>query len=175
MSEDGDTNVTLRLPNADNYDSLKWQKQDQYGTWRFIFPNTASDSPEYIPDTFGAYRLEVVVDCLSPESIVYSPTINVSICPRDFDEDGVVDNIDLDIDNDGIYNSIESLGDFNVDLTATPPGWFSLVHCNMIHLNCLKISLSVMEVSPLFLMVDLHPFYPQNNPVMMRFVLNLPL
>mgnify|MGYP001162560323 FL=1 len=121
VSEDGDTNVTLRLPNADNYDSLKWQKQDQYGTWRFIFPNTASDSPEYIPDTFGAYRLEVVVDCLSPESIVYSPTINVSICPRDFDEDGVVDNIDLDIDNDGIYNSIESLGDFNVDLTATPP------------------------------------------------------
>jgi gliding motility-associated-like protein len=121
VSEDGDTNVTLRLPNADNYDSLKWQKQDQYGTWRFIFPNTASDSPEYIPDTFGAYRLEVVVDCLSPESVVYSPTINVSVCPRDFDEDGVVDNIDLDIDNDGIYNSIESLGDFNVDLTATPP------------------------------------------------------
>jgi gliding motility-associated-like protein len=121
VSEDGETNVSLRLPNADNYDSLKWQKQDQDGTWRFIFPNTPSDSPEYIPYTFGAYRLEVVVDCLSPESIVYSPTINVSICPRDFDKDGVVDNIDLDIDNDGIYNSVESLGDFNVDWTATPP------------------------------------------------------
>ena len=47
--------------------------------------------------------------------------MNVSICPNDSDKDGVVDNIDLDNDNDGIYDKIESLGDFEIDLTANPP------------------------------------------------------
>ena len=34
----------------------------------------------------------------------------MNICPDDFDEDGIIDNIDLDHDNDGILNSIESKG-----------------------------------------------------------------
>ena len=116
----GQSNVVLQLPNAENYDSLKWQKQKADGSWENIFTGS-SDSSEYTPDSFGSYRLEVVIDCLSPNSIVYSSTINVSICPNDSDKDGVVDNIDLDNDNDGIYDKIESLGDYEIDLTTSPP------------------------------------------------------
>ena len=121
VDSSGQSNVVLQLPNAENYDSLKWQKQKADGSWENIFTGLSTDSSEYTPDSFGSYRLEVVIDCLSPNSIVYSSTVNVSICPNDSDKDGVVDNIDLDNDNDGIYDKIESLGDFEIDLTTSPP------------------------------------------------------
>ncbi len=120
VDSSGQSNVVLQLPNAENYDSLKWQKQKADESWENIFTGS-SDSSEYTPDSFGAYRLEVVIDCLSPNSIVYSSTVNVSICPNDSDKDGVVDNIDLDNDNDGVFDKIESLGDFEIDLTTSPP------------------------------------------------------
>tara|TARA_Y100001958_G_scaffold159460_1_gene161070 strand:+ start:2552 stop:9124 length:6573 start_codon:yes stop_codon:yes gene_type:complete len=120
VDSSGQSNVILQIPNAENYDSLKWQKQKDDGGWQNIFTGT-SDSSEYTPDSFGSYRLKVVIDCLSPNSIVYSSAINVSICPNDSDKDGVVDNVDLDNDNDGIYDKIESFGDFEIDLTTTPP------------------------------------------------------
>ncbi|MGB2435663.1 MAG: hypothetical protein ACPIB5_06070, partial [Flavobacteriaceae bacterium] len=116
----GQSNVFLRLPNADNYDSLKWQKKNSGGSWDYIFTGP-TDDPDYVPDDFGSYRVEVVIDCLSPDNIVYSSTVNVSICPNDTDKDGVVDNIDLDNDNDGVYDYIESFGDFAIDLTKTTP------------------------------------------------------
>ena len=121
VDSSGQSNVVLQLPNDENYDSLKWQKQKADGSWENIFTGLSTDSSEYTPDSFGSYRLEVVIDCLSPNSIVYSSTVNVSICPNDSDKDGVVDNIDLDNDNDGVYDKIESLGDFEIDLTTSPP------------------------------------------------------
>ena len=121
VDSSGQANVVLQLPNAENYDSLKWQKENSGGSWDYIFTGSSTDDPEYVPDDFGSYRLEVIIDCLSPNNVVYSANVNVSICPNDSDKDGVVDNIDLDNDNDGIYDKIESLGDFEVDLTATPP------------------------------------------------------
>ncbi|MEC7617174.1 MAG: hypothetical protein VYD39_03060, partial [Bacteroidota bacterium] len=121
VDSSGQSNVILQLPSAENYDSIKWQKQKADGSWQNIFTGLSSDSSEYIPDSFGSYRLEVVIDCLFPNSIVYSSTVNVSICPNDSDKDGVVDNVDLDNDNDGIYNQLESLGDFEIDLTIDPP------------------------------------------------------
>ena len=45
-----------------------------------------------------------------------SKEVTVSVCPTDFDSDGVADNIDLDADNDGIFNSTESLGPVSFDL-----------------------------------------------------------
>ena len=41
----------------------------------------------------------------------------MSNCPDDFDGDGVNDNIDLDIDNDGIFNEYESSGTYNLDVS----------------------------------------------------------
>ena len=121
IDSSGQANVILQLPNYENYDSLKWQKQNDDGAWYNVFSGPSSDSDEYIPDSFGSYRLEVVIDCLSPNNIVYSSAVNVSICPNDSDKDGVVDNIDLDSDNDGIFDSLESLGDLTIDLTKNPP------------------------------------------------------
>ena len=37
--------------------------------------------------------------------------------PDDFDEDGIIDNLDLDYDNDGILNSFESIPNVVVDLS----------------------------------------------------------
>ena len=48
---------------------------------------------------------------------IFSSVIPVSICPTDFDEDGNSDNIDLDLDNDGILNCEESLGNKDFDLS----------------------------------------------------------
>ena len=121
VDEAGQSNVTLLLPNADNYDSIKWQKLNNNGEWDYIFPNTSNDNDSYIPNEFGLYRLEVEINCLLPNSLVYSPTINVNICPADFDQDGIVNNVDLDNDNDGILDSVESLGDFEINLTTSPP------------------------------------------------------
>jgi len=117
----GGSNVALRVPYANNYDSLKWQKENKGGTWDYVFSGSSSDDPEYIPDDFGSYRVEVIIDCLAPNNIVYSAAVNVSVCPNDTDQDGVVDNIDLDSDNDGVYDSLESFGDFLIDLTKNPP------------------------------------------------------
>ena len=122
INESGQSNVTMLLPNAENYDSIKWQKQKNNGVWEYIFPEDTTDSPEFMPNEFGAYRLEVIVECLAPNSVIYSSEVNVSVCPLDYDKDGVVDNIDLDYDNDGIYNNVESLGDFEIDLTLSLPG-----------------------------------------------------
>ena len=121
VDSSGQANVILQLPNAENYDFIKWQKKNSGGTWDYVFTGAPTDNPEYVPDDFGSYRLEVIIDCLSPDSLVYSAAVNVSICPNDSDKDGVIDNIDLDNDNDGIYDKIESLGDFEIDLTTTPP------------------------------------------------------
>ena len=43
----------------------------------------------------------------------------ISICPVDFDNDGIIDNLDLDHDNDGILNSVESKGVGNIDFSNT--------------------------------------------------------
>ena len=45
--------------------------------------------------------------------------IPVSDCPKDSDNDGVNDNIDIDNDNDGITDCNESLGDQNLTLNLS--------------------------------------------------------
>ena len=114
------TNVTLNLPNSTNYDGWKWQKQDTTGAWNDILSG-ASDPDTYIPTEYGIYRVEVNINCLAPSNIIYSDPLTVSVCPPDFDSDGVVNNIDLDNDNDGVLDAVESYGNFEVDLTLSPP------------------------------------------------------
>ena len=48
---------------------------------------------------------------------ILSHEITVSLLPPDYDLDGILDNIDLDIDNDGILNTTESNGDIDLDLS----------------------------------------------------------
>ena len=82
------------------------------------FISTGIDSNEYTPTQAGTYRLKGILDC--SESSFYSAEITVSVCADDYDKDGIIDNIDLDLDNDGISNAFESRGSgvFNfTDLT----------------------------------------------------------
>ena len=174
INESGQSNVTLLLPNAENYDSIKWQKQKNNGVWEYIFPEDTTDSPEFMPNEFGAYRLEVIVECLAPNSVIYSSEVNVSVCPLDYDKDGIVD-IDLDYDNDGIFNAVESLGNFEIDLTASPP---VLVGANQLPYNTPELFQNISVANGSFIPFPDGRFtsnLPPNKPMMMRFVLNLPL
>ena len=69
----------------------------------------------YTPTDEGDYMLKGILLCNSAE--YFSAEISVSICPDDFDKDGVIDNIDLDLDNDGILNSNESDGEVTFDFS----------------------------------------------------------
>ena len=53
-------------------------------------------------------RVKGISECDDDTVEYYSSEIPISICPVDFDNDGIIDNIDLDHDNDGILNSVES-------------------------------------------------------------------
>ncbi|MCF6130014.1 T9SS type B sorting domain-containing protein [Flavobacterium sp. AS60] len=65
------------------------------------------------------YVSATIAGCTTPKD---SDNIPVSSCPNDSDNDGVNDNADLDNDNDGITNCIESFGNQNFDLTNTTVG-----------------------------------------------------
>ncbi len=60
---------------------------------------------EFTPNQPGVYRLKGFLECTNIDYV--SDEITISICPDDFDNDGIIDNIDLDIDNDGISNFYE--------------------------------------------------------------------
>ena len=117
IGEDGSSNVTLTAISCENFDSLEWQYKDN-GT----FSSIANVSDSFMPDKPGEYRLKGTITIENTTDEFYSNIIPISICPFDSDEDGIIDNIDLDLDNDGILNSLESAGDGIIDFTniSTP-------------------------------------------------------
>ncbi len=115
VNEDGTSNVVLKIPNPDGYDSIVWQKYD--GSNWVDLQQQIGDGSEFTPTEIGDYRAVVDIQCLTPENILFSDPITLSTCPKDNDNDGINDNIDLDKDNDGILNSDESNGDILINLT----------------------------------------------------------
>ena len=106
-------NVTLQAANTDLFDSFEWQ---------FFNPATSnweqrSTTADYKPleSEPGRYRLIGTINCTG--ATFNSVEIPVSICPDDYDSDLIIDNLDVDLDNDGILNSDESLGDGTINLT----------------------------------------------------------
>ena len=123
ISSSGISNVELKTSNS--FDTYKWQIKDLSTT-----PSTWIDAPtdpsdplstnnqaNYKPIVEGDYRLVGTLSCYIGKQYISEPQI-VSICPTDFDGDGIVDNIDLDLDNDGILNSTESTGNVKIDLSS---------------------------------------------------------
>ena len=120
-----DVNGEFCLPNVeltvssdalDKYDSWSWWFNGGSG-----FVDLAQDNNPFAPSNAGYYKVIAYANCGGVTSTYESDLIPVSICPPDFDGDGINDNIDLDIDNDGIYNDVESWGDgvFNLaDISA---------------------------------------------------------
>ena len=118
--ENGTSNVSFNISSASykGFDEFKWQKKNQTtDNWENILGDAVSmDAANYTPDSEGQYRAVAKIYCLTDPEIFSEPIV-VSFCPADFDQDGVIDNLDLDKDNDGIFNTIESYGDFPLNLT----------------------------------------------------------
>ena len=105
-------NLTLQAANIELFDSFKWYYFNENTTnWE-----EKSSDIEYKPIASepGRYKLIGIIDCtgIAFESI----EIPISLCPEDFDGDLIIDNLDIDIDNDGILNCDESLGDATLNL-----------------------------------------------------------
>ncbi|WP_296635525.1 T9SS type B sorting domain-containing protein [Polaribacter sp.] len=106
-------NVTLQAANTDLFDSFEWQFfNETTSTWE-----QRSTTADYEPleSEPGKYRLIGTINCTG--ATFNSVEIPVSICPDDFDNDLIIDNVDIDLDNDGILNIDESLGDGIVNFT----------------------------------------------------------
>lgn len=108
-------NVTLGAANAQAFDSFRWQFNDGSG-FQDIPGETQFNFTPTIPST---YRLIGIIACTGEE--FPSGGIPVSLCPDDRDNDGIIDNLDLDNDNDGILNCTESRGNVVLDLSNTRP------------------------------------------------------
>ena len=123
ISSSGVSNVELQTSNS--FDTYKWQIEDDStipSTWSDAPTNSANplstnDEANYNPIQEGSYRLVGTLSCYVGKEYI-SETQVVSICPTDFDGDGIVDNIDLDLDNDGISNLTESSGNFKFDFST---------------------------------------------------------
>ncbi|MDC1168750.1 IgGFc-binding protein, partial [Flavobacteriaceae bacterium] len=103
-------NVTLQSVNTDLFDSVEWFYDDGTG-----FVSTGNVTGTLVPTEPGNYRLTGTLICSG--ATFESQIIPVSICPDDLDNDLIIDNVDIDLDNDGILNCDESLGNVNLDFS----------------------------------------------------------
>ncbi|MFD2568062.1 IgGFc-binding protein, partial [Pseudotenacibaculum haliotis] len=108
-------NIILSVSNIDFFDSYEWYYDDGSG-----FVSTNVTSTTFTPLNPGKYKLAGIVSCTG--LTLESEVVVVSNCPNDFDNDGIIDNVDIDTDNDGISNLDESLGNGHVDISniSTP-------------------------------------------------------
>ncbi|WP_299552916.1 T9SS type B sorting domain-containing protein [Seonamhaeicola sp.] len=102
-------NLTLTVANAQNFESFEWQFDD--GSGYIVLPVT---DPFITPTVPGKYKLVGELPC--DGGFLESVEVPISICPDDIDNDGIIDNLDIDNDNDGILNCTESRGDVTINL-----------------------------------------------------------
>ena len=112
LNKDGTSNVKFEASNFSQFDSIEWMKEDSSGDFEAI---TGETGQFFEPSEEGVYILKGILSCNNAE--YFSPEIVVSICPDDSDNDGIIDNLDLDLDNDGILNSNESKGNIDFDFS----------------------------------------------------------
>jgi len=107
-------NITLSAANVQSFDSFEWWFDDGSGLG---FVNLNINSTDLSPSLPGKYKLIGIISCTLDR--LESIEVPVSICPDDIDNDGIIDNIDIDNDNDGILNCVESMGNITMDLSNT--------------------------------------------------------
>jgi len=103
-------NLTLESVNTSFFDSVEWFFNDGSG-----FVSTGNTSGTLIPLLPGSYLLRGTLTCSG--TTFDSQLIPVSDCPDDLDNDLIIDNVDIDLDNDGILNCDESKGDTSINFT----------------------------------------------------------
>ncbi|RXP44802.1 gliding motility-associated C-terminal domain-containing protein [Lutibacter sp. HS1-25] len=116
-------NITLEAANMGNFDSIEWYYDDGSGNGFIPTGNTTKTFkptfPADGPFSTGTYKL-IGITCTGIK--IESIEIPVSICPDDTDNDGIIDNIDIDNDNDGILNCTESYGNQTINLADPTSG-----------------------------------------------------
>jgi len=111
-------NVELKINSLSSFDEFQWYyKSTDNGTYTAIL---GANSGNYFPSIPGYYYVSSTIsEC---GSMLNSDVIPVSDCTPNNDADFASDNIDLDLDNDGISNCLESLGNLNLDLSNPNTG-----------------------------------------------------
>lgn len=92
-------NVNLKISSFSSYDSFQWYFNDR--------PISGATENTYTPTQPGYYQVEGRISGCGTSSTL-SDRIPVSSCPEDSDNDGANNNIDIDLDNDGIINAYEA-------------------------------------------------------------------
>ena len=124
ISIEGVSNVSFEVSNSGSYDSLQWIKKDEGAdTYTDI---EGEINKTYKPLVIGTYAVKGTITCTG--TVYQSTDIPISICPTDFDNDGIIDNLDLDADNDGILNNTESLGSGIIDIADPLSPSFTLAN-----------------------------------------------
>jgi len=102
-------NIRLTVNTLSPFDTFQWYFND--------IPIATPDGLRnyYIPQQSGFYHVKATIASCGTDLI--SDKIPASICPLDSDNDGRINNVDQDYDNDGIPNCTESLGSSNLNLT----------------------------------------------------------
>ena len=95
IKQNGESNILLTADNIENFDSIRWLIENEFGT----FIPTGNTETTFKPTIAGSYKLEGVLEC---SNLNFLSNKNHFVCPPDFDQDGIIDNFDLDNDNDGI-------------------------------------------------------------------------
>ncbi|MBF6654542.1 gliding motility protein [Flavobacterium columnare] len=94
-------NIKLTISTASSFDTFQWYDQDG--------PILGANTNTYIPTKPGYYKVKASISTCGIFSPLESDNIPVSNCPDN--NNGLInDNIDIDLDNDGILNCTESYG-----------------------------------------------------------------
>ncbi len=112
-------NVALNVNAISAFDDFQW-----YFNGAII---AGATNNSYIPKTIAAggkgpgyYHVIASINGCTSGSV--SDKIPVSECPTNFDNDLANDNIDIDLDNDGISNCTESLGNMPINISTVTAG-----------------------------------------------------
>ncbi|WP_428225755.1 T9SS type B sorting domain-containing protein [Flavobacterium sp.] len=104
-------NIQLSINSATAFDSFQWYLNNS--------PINGATQNNFTPTTPGLYKVVANINSCKFTNSLESDNIPVSSCPSDTDKDGVVDNLDIDNDNDGITNCTESFGNQNIDTSKS--------------------------------------------------------
>ena len=103
-------NLTLQAANTELFDSFDWLFNDETGAGFISIGITNQRETTVVWDK----NTGEPINC---SGLTFeSEEVPVSLCPDDFDGDTIIDNLDVDIDNDGILNCDESLGNATLNL-----------------------------------------------------------
>lgn len=108
-------NINLSVSTLTAFDTFQWYFND-------VLIQGATDRnyiPMEVPDGLGPGFYKVIASISQCSLALPSDSIPVSSCAVDSDSDTIIDNIDTDIDNDGLTNCFESYGNLPIDLSVS--------------------------------------------------------